>query len=164
MSVSVLIPVKDPAPYLKKVIERIEEIRDRRPGLICEILTEREGSLSEARRAMVARAHGFYVLNLDQDNLIPRDYIEEAQSVFFRCDRVGAVALPYSLQVNAHLGFGTSIIPLDLMRRFYTWRNRKRDKDCECIFMWRALHNGGYIVATLPMKARRLEKKPGWQT
>lgn len=153
MSLSVLIPVKDPEPWLPKVLKRMNWIRDQNPGLILEVLEEREGSLQEARIRLLERARGPFVLNLDADTLVPVDYPRRALTLLERHPDVGAVAIDYRGRAQGHPAFGTSIMRRYLMLQNYSRADFNPKKRCECMAMWELLDRLDYVVATLPMRA-----------
>ncbi len=153
MSLSVLIPVKDPEPWLPKVLKRMNWIRDQNPGLIGEILLEREGSLLEARIRLVEKAGSLFVLNLDADSLVPEDYPRRALTLLERHPDVGAVGLDYHGSAQGHPAFGTSVMRRDLMRRTYSRADFDLKERCECMAMWELLERLDYVVATLPLRA-----------
>lgn len=155
MSLSVLIPVKPPEPYLPRVLRRVDLIRADQPGLIDDVLIEKEGSLPEARKVLVKRAESPYVLNLDADTLVPIEFPGEALNLFKRHPGMGAVALNYRPRPQTHPDFSCSVMPTLLMRRTYSWPGHEKSEDCECLFMWKKLTLEGWIVATLPMWAQQ---------
>ena len=151
--ISVCIPVKDPEPALPRVLKRIREIKQRNPGLISEVLVEREGSLREARRALAKKAISHLMLNLDADTLIPPQYLSWTRQLFEGHTKLGAVALDYRPRAQGHLAFGTSVMPTQVMFELYDYPGKKEARTCECFYMWRKLFKEGWILATLPLHA-----------
>lgn len=159
MSLSVLIPIWEPEPWLQPVLNRVRLIQHSNPGLVLELLTEREGSLWEARRSLAERARAPFIFNLDADSLVPVDYPARALAVLKKDPFVGAVALNYLPKPQFHLAFGTSIMRRDVMLKWYGWSGSVKSGTCECLHMWRQLDGAGYVLATLPLEAYHKSKK-----
>lgn len=148
-----LIPVSKSEAYFPNVVKRVEIIAEAWPTLIDDVLFEWKGSLSEARRSLLARAKAPFVFNLDADSLVPIDYVRQALDVFKLSSRVGAVALDYFPESQGHLAFGTSIMRKDVMKKVYSWENMHDSEMCECMHVWRSIYAHNLLVATLPLWA-----------
>jgi len=157
LKLSVLIPVKEPAPHLEKVLKRVNDVGDLNPGLILEVLTEREGSLSDARGSLAKKARAPYVLNLDADLLIPLEYIPFALNVLKNFDCVGAVTINYHGLNPGHAGFGGSVMRRETFLEFYQPNLLRGRNPCECEFFFGELYRRGFLVAAAPMAAKHLK-------
>lgn len=123
---------------------------------MAEILVDFEGRLWEARRRLAERARCDLVLNLDADNILPQGYLKAAMDIFERLPNVGAVALMYVAPYDhGHLGFGTSLIPRELMLKYYDYRG---GAVCECRYMWNKLEAQGFQVVTVKGMVARYAK------
>lgn len=154
---SVLIPVKEPAPHLPDVLIRVKEIRSLNPGLILEVLLEREGSLSEARGSLAKKARGSYILNLDADLLIPLEYVPFALKVLKNYSCVGSVIINYSGLNPGHAGFGGSVMKRQTFLEVYHPDQLRGRNPCECEFFFGELYRRGLLVAAAPMAAKHLK-------
>lgn len=151
---SVLIPVKGKSEVLSTVRARIKEIQETYPYLIGEILIEREGTLSEARKALAKKACFSFVLNLDSDTLIPISYLSVIAEILKHHTGIGAISADYYNKPQGHPAFGASVMPRPIMEHYYDWKSIGESGTCECLYMWEKLINEGYIVATVPLMVK----------
>lgn len=150
---SILIPVKQPEPWLKKCLKQLEMIKERNGWLIGEILTCETGTMAEARLKLAKEAKYPFICNLDADVILPFGYLQDAFDLLKKDARVGAVAINHRPKSMYHLGFGTSVMRRSVMLTHYDFIDTTRNPPCECMHMWHKLHSAGFIIATLPYVA-----------
>ncbi len=187
-TLTTVLPVKEPQ-FLQNFIEANYELLQTYPlrvidsgggGLLRNVvLSNPKGGcyIQENLSMWEARKKGYqdvatpYILNLDDDTVLPASFIPEALKLL----QVGAdcVAIDYG-PPQGHLAFGASIWRRELLQKLYNYSIRKcitadlvqvgsdrfSNLDngwCECTYMWARLRADGGKLATLPMAALHLK-------
>jgi cellulose synthase/poly-beta-1,6-N-acetylglucosamine synthase-like glycosyltransferase len=113
-------------------------------------------------RMTVARKHAYslvktpFILNLDVDNILPKGYVDEALLILQNQEDVAVVAIDYE-KCLGHYGFGTSLWRTELLKAFYDYK--EENALCECVYMWRKVHQAKLKIETLPYRAGHLKVK-----
>jgi len=107
----------------------------------------------EARRLGYVNVQTVYTMNLDDDNIVPKDYVLEALNILSTNSEVVVVAIDYDI-LQGHLGFGTSVWKTNVLKELYDWK--RGVGQCECVWMWSKVRRAGYKLETLPYRAKHL--------
>lgn len=110
--------------------------------------------LGSSRRFLIQKVKTEFVLNMDVDVLLPKNFLQEALKKF-NDPIVGAVSIDYEGHYT-HLPFGPSIWRTRILQKLYDYQHWKL-KNCECMYMWGKLRKAGYKLETLDMRAEHLK-------
>ena len=111
-------------------------------------------------RMTIARKHAYslvktpFILNLDADNILPKGYVDEALMLLQNQEDVAVVAIDYE-KCLGHYGFGTSLWRTEVLKAFYDYK--EGNVLCECVYMWRKVHQAKLKIETLPYRAGHLK-------
>lgn len=111
-------------------------------------------SLWEARKLGYENIETLYTMNLDDDNIVPKDYVLKALNILSENSNVIAVAIDYEVLLG-HYGFGTSVWKTEWLKQLYDWN--KGSSLCECCWMWSKIHRANKRLETLPYRAKHLK-------
>lgn len=145
MRLTIVLPIKE-TEELRNYLLSLHSYLTQYPTIIID-----EFNLSDARRYGIDKVDTEYTLCLDLDTILPEGYIERAIEILVNPD-VAVVAIDYE-RLQGHLAFGTSVWKTDILRKLYDWKNI----DCECIHMWKRVHSSGYLIETLPIRAKHIK-------
>jgi len=112
--------------------------------------TKAEMQLDKARKLAIQKTETSFASIIDIDTLLPQGYIKSALKILQQ-NKADAVAIDYK-PPQGHLAFGTSLWKTLTLQQLYDWQMGSRF--CECIHMWRRIHQNKFKLATLPLYAR----------
>lgn len=126
----------------------------------------------EARELGYSFVETPFILNLDVDTVLPKEYVEEALELL-RSGYADVTAIDYEKSIG-HYGFGTSVWRTEVLRRVYDYPPKAlelalarepshfhvfRYTICECIYIWnKAIYQEHVKFIPLLYKAVNLEK------
>jgi cellulose synthase/poly-beta-1,6-N-acetylglucosamine synthase-like glycosyltransferase len=133
--------MKEKQDILEEFIERNRELLSKYPVIIIGY-----GHLSEARKYGISLVQTPYILNLDSDVIIPKNFVDEALKEF-QDDKVVAISIPYDPDLQGHLPFGPSLWRTKILQDLYDWTEDKGY--CECRYIFNKMEILGYKVKTI---------------
>lgn len=152
INLTIVLPIKE-TEELRTYLMPLHSYLNEYPSIVVN-----EFSLSEARKYGINRVDTEYTLCLDLDTILPEGYIEKAIKILDNNSNVMVVAIDYE-KLQGHLAFGTSIWRTKFLKEHYNW-DSEHIIQCECIHMLRKVIKSGYVIETLPMRAKHLKVLP----
>jgi len=168
MTVAIVIPVKNPR-WLDEFIEQNKEILTKYPVIVIDsgggeklkefarVYIEKDVHLWDARKIGYSYASEPYILNLDADIVLPKNYIERAIRILEGMEIMGAVSVFFET-INRNRGmleYGCSVWKTEILKQLYDWKGQG---PCECFYMWDKLQQEGLLIGTLCFRAKHLRR------
>lgn len=163
-NVTIVIPIKNPR-FIKIFINKNLHLFNNYQTIVIDsgggeliknyssIYINQDLTMSQARKMGINLVNTKYTLNLDVDNILPKNYIKEA--IVKLNDKVKAVAIDYDRLIG-HYGFGTSLWETETLKKLYDYN--ENDYLCECNRMWKKLiGESNLMLETLPYRAINLK-------
>jgi len=113
----------------------------------------KDATLAEARKLCYAEVETRFTLNLDDDTVLPKQYVEEALKLLEQPEVI-VVAIDYE-KIQGHYAFGTSLWKSEWLKKLYDWKDKSGK--CECLWMWAKVHRAHKRIETLPYRAKHLK-------
>lgn len=186
-NLTIVVPVKEPPEVIDEFIEGNIDILSNYPMIVIDsgggeklrkMATKYvpiNFSMTDARRVGGQIVETKYVLHLDSDTILPKNYVRDALKILESDEKVVVVAIEYE-KIQGHLALGTSIWRTEVFNKLYDFSFDKAVDGtivkvgenifatldngwCECSYMWRILKNRGYKMETLCYRAKHLKGK-----
>jgi glycosyltransferase involved in cell wall biosynthesis len=164
-TLTIVIPVKKPLHIERFISENLDYLNKYRVIVIdsgggeklsgvATIYLNQNLSLSEARKIGINMVTSPFILNLDSDTILPKNYLNDAFCLL-KIEENKVVALDYEIS-QGHYAFGTSIWKTNILKKLYNYQ--EKSPLCECVYMWRRLiGESKFKLETLPYRANHLK-------
>ena len=182
-NLTVVIPTKN-GKYLKEFIKEMEWLLNSVTVIVidsgggelfkkfADVYIQKDVSMREARMIGYKNVKTDLILNLDDDTIIPIEFIINGIKMFID-NNVGAVTIDYE-KSQGHYIFGASIWNTEVLLELYNfpeiitklvevepqkWLTMSNRPYCECLFMWSKLRLANKKLVPLSYKAKHLRSK-----